>query len=155
MNDLERIAIEHDCAKLVAKFHVMVDRWDHQGMVELFAEDGIFDHLFLGPLKGHARIKEYFDAKDTSSVTQHITTNIVIDVIDADHAEGTAYFTFYGSPPDTKPPAELEGPMNTGMYTDRFVRTPKGWRFAYRRSQLIFRAPHFHKYVLLAKDVKR
>jgi hypothetical protein len=132
VTDEERRAIEQDCARLVIAFHVYVDAYDHEKAVALFAEDAFIDHCVVGPIRGKPAIAAYFDAKDTTTISQHVTTNVLIDVIDKDHARGSAYWTAYiatGVPV----PAPLSGPVSVGLYEDSFIRTPAGWKFETRR----------------------
>jgi hypothetical protein len=147
------MAIEHACARLAAEFHICADRFDHARMAALFAEDAVFDHLILGPIKGRAAIQAYFDQKDTSSVTCHVTTNFLVDAVDETHATGQCYWTFYGSAPDAKAPVPLKGPLAVGRYDDRYVRTHEGWRFAYRRSEMTFKSDDYGIYKLLRSDI--
>ncbi|HEY3696136.1 nuclear transport factor 2 family protein [Phenylobacterium sp.] len=132
MTEEERRAIEQDCARLVIAYHVYVDNYDHEKVLSLFAEHAVVDHAVVGMIRGKAALAAYFDAKDTSTVAQHVMTNVLIDVIDDDHARGTAYWTAYISPAAALP-APMSGPAALGSYQDTFIRTPAGWKFHTRR----------------------
>jgi hypothetical protein len=132
MTEDERRAIEQDCARLVTAFHVHVDAYEHDKVLELFDERAVVQHTVLGPIRGKRALKIYFDAKNTETVTLHVTTNILIDVIDETHARGSAYWSAYISP-DRPLPAPLAGPSSVGRYDDEFVHTDCGWKFASRR----------------------
>jgi len=148
MTEAERISIERACERLVTLFHIYADRFDHDALLGLYADDAVVDHIYVGKIEGREAIKSYLARKETTSITRHITTNIVIDVIDESHAKGKSYWTFYASAPGSTPPVLLKGPMAVGDYDDEFVRTKDGWRFSYRRSSGIFGAPHASDYVL-------
>jgi hypothetical protein len=132
MTDEERRAIEQDCHRLVVAFHIHVDDYDHEKALALFAEDAVMEHCVVGTLSGKAALAAYFDAKDNTSVFQHVTTNVLIEVIDENQARGSSYWTTYVSPA-TPLPAPMTGPTSVGRNDDTFVRTPQGWKFATRR----------------------
>ena len=132
MTDAERRAIEQDCARLVVAFHLYVDAYDHEKVLDLFTEDADIDHCVVGLLRGKAGIAAYFNAKDTTTISQHVTTNVLIDVIDETHARGISYWTVYISTAAPLP-APMGGPASVGLNEDRFIRTPAGWKFQHRR----------------------
>lgn len=136
MDHAERIAAEHECAKLVQRYCVLVDEYRHEELVGLWAEDGLWE-TWKGPLKGHEAMRAYLDAKAQTDTTIHMAHNIIIDVVDDVTATGTATFTYYGTSRDD--PAATT-PRVVGRYFDRFVRTAGGWRFAHRRTDMTFRA---------------
>lgn len=136
MDLAERIAIEHECAKLVQRYCILVDDFRHQELVALWARDGLWE-TWKGPLSGHAAMLAYLDAKPQTDTTIHMAHNIVIDVVDANNATGVATFAYYGTSRDD-PKATI--PRVVGRYFDRFVRTDDGWRFVHRRTDMTFRA---------------
>jgi ketosteroid isomerase-like protein len=139
VTDTERLSIERACERLSVDYCRLIDDGDFKAVVQLFTPDAVWHHL-KGLIVGHAGITAYFDAKPPSFGRHHVS-NMHIDVVDADHAEGGAYFIFYVAP--AKPadgPASMTGPAVAGRYSDRFVRTPQGWRFAERRILLEFKA---------------
>ena len=132
MTDEERRAIEQDCHRLVVAFHIYTDDYDHQKVLALFTDDAIVEHCVVGVLRGKGELAAYFDAKDNTSIFQHVTTNVLIDVIDENHARGSSYWTTYISPA-TALPAKMAGPTSVGRNDDTFIRTPAGWKFETRR----------------------
>lgn len=136
MNSAERQAIEWECAGLVQRYCLLVDAYRHEELVALWAADGLWE-TWKGPLTGHDQMRAYLDAKPQADTTVHMAQNIVIDVIDGDNATGTATFAYYGTN-RSDPTATV--PRVIGRYLDRFVRTSEGWRFAHRRTDMIFRA---------------
>ncbi len=140
MTESDRIAIEHACARLVTAYCLLVDARSHEALTKLWAADGTWASM-IGPLKGHADIRRYLDGK-AMSLTRHISTNIQVEVVDADHARGTSYFTLYRSVEPAKDgPTPMQGPMMVGQYFDDYVRSKEGWRFAHRRMEVAFKAP--------------
>ncbi len=140
MTDLERMLIQHQCADLVVRFHVYIDEFEHDKILSLFAADAVWYHKFAGTLRGLDQIKGYLDSKRTNITTQHVTTNVVIDVVDGTRARGSCYYTYYHSEPHTPVPILLNGPTAVGRYRDEFVLTEQGWRFSMRNPENLFEA---------------
>jgi ketosteroid isomerase-like protein len=138
MTDLDRLVIEQACIRLMTRYCYLVDAYDHAALVQLWAEDGVWVGM-KGPMHGHAEMLKYLDAK-TVALGRHYISNMIVTVIDADHAEGGAYFNFYTAPGHKGDgPAPAAAPAVSGRYTDRFVRTPAGWRFAHKAIAIEFK----------------
>src|SRR5262249_52436616 len=95
LSDIERVLIERDCVALSNSYGHAIDFSDPELMASLFAADG----LWLpsgGSARGPKAIRDYV-AKQVGRpyVTRHVLTNTRIEVIDRDHAKGTAYLTMY------------------------------------------------------------
>lgn len=119
------------CQRLSADYAFYVDTKDPEAYAALFAQDAT---LQLGaPAVGReailATIKGILSRMPYS--TRHVFSNFRIDVIDADHAVGTAYVEIYHFTPDAPPSGGFQ-PALLGVYTDTFVRTAQGWRFQTR-----------------------
>jgi hypothetical protein len=152
MTESERFAIEQACARLVTAFHVHVDAFEHDAVIELFAPDAVWIHPMAGPLRGHAAFKAYLYSKSTKPTAMHVTTNILIEVIDENNAKGRAYYSFYYDG-EGRNPAPLTGPMAVGQYRDEFVRTDEhGWRFSFRQPTNIFMGADFGSVVVRKSD---
>lgn len=122
-------AIEADCAKLVARYANLNDAARWAELANLYAEDGRMSRPTAPDdwITGRATILAAFLARPART-TRHICSNVVIDVIDTDHAIGeSAMLLFTG-----------DGAPKVGSFHDRFVRTDAGWRFAERRGSLTF-----------------
>ncbi len=139
----ERLNIEAECRNLVLAFGRGMDDGDAAGAAALFAADGVWDRqgeLVTGPQAIRAAIEK----RPKYRLTRHIFTNLVINVIDGNRAEGRAYYTVYlhdGPPPDGGPlPRPLGGPERMGDYLNKFVRTAEGWRITYNAAKRIFAA---------------
>ena len=154
MNEHDRLAIEQACARLVTAFHVHIDAFEHDSVIGLFAEDAVWVHPMVGPLHGHAPMRQYLDSKSRKPTAMHITTNILIDVIDDKHAKGRAYYTLYYDG-EGRDPAPITGPTAVGQYADEFIRTDKGWRFSRRAPKNFFAGGDFGNLILLKSDEQR
>ena len=93
-------------------------------------------------MNGQAEVKRGFAARQANSkrMSRHVCNNLLLYVIDEDHAEGTVYLTLYrhdGEPGRRVSPVD-DQPQMVGEYRDRFVRTDDGWRFEHREIEVSF-----------------
>jgi ketosteroid isomerase-like protein len=119
--------------RLTYEYALRNDRFDVDGVMELWVDDCLFDMSELGMrrLEGFAAVRGYFEKeRDALTHIMHVTTNHIIDVA-GDEATGTAYFLAIA--------VTNQGNENQarGFYDDRYVRTADGWRFAVRRLRLL------------------
>lgn len=123
----ERRAIEADCARLIALYANRNDAADWQGVVALYAEDGLMTRPTApdAPIIGRAAILAAFHSRPPRK-TRHVCSNVVIDVLSPTEAVGESAMLLFQ--PDMPPLA--------GSFHDRFVLTADGWRFAERRGSL-------------------
>lgn len=125
----ERRAIEQDCARLIARYANLNDAGDWDAVAELYAPDARMarptapDEWFVG----RTAILAAFRARSPRT-TRHVCANVLIDVLDADHAAGESAMLLYTG----------EGAPKVGSFHDRFVRLDGIWLFAERRGTLIF-----------------
>lgn len=122
-------AIEHDCARLIARYANRNDAADWEALAALYAAGGRMARPTAPDdwIAGREAILAAFRARP-ARLTRHICSNVEITVVDADTALGeSAMLLFTG-----------EGPPRVGSFLDRFVRTQDGWRFAERRGFLTF-----------------
>ena len=141
MDDGTRDKIERACERLSRLYSQHVDFGDYDAFVDLFAEDGVLNTG--AELNGREAIRKAMTNRPDALRSRHVVTNHVVEVIDEDHAEGITYLSLYRLiTEDAKDPLKvlpLEGPAAIGHYTDKYVRTPDGWRFASRVLSFAFR----------------
>lgn len=133
MDDSKRHRVERECARLSVAYARNVDFKDFEGFAALFAEDGVLEAGVR--VQGRDTILQGLKQRDEKLRSRHVITNVAIDVVDEDHATGTAYVTVYrhvGPEGDGAGPVPLASPALVGHYEDAFVRTAEGWRFAER-----------------------
>ena len=101
------------------------DRRTHRGeeVAALFVDDGVWDvGGGAGRGEGHDGIVKLIDSFQHMPFAFHRVSNPVIHV-KGDRATGKWHLIAYLSQPDGTPV------MYFGVYHDRFVRTPQGWKF--------------------------
>jgi hypothetical protein len=143
MDDMQRLLIERECARLMVDYTHFIDLGEAERVAELFTKVGVLLGISETALHGQDQIRAFFRARqeNTGRVSSHVCTNLKIDVIDEHTAEGVVYLTLYrhdGDPDDL--PRPLDGPVVVGHYRDTFARTDEGWRFASRRLEVSFRS---------------
>lgn len=153
LNDIERMLSEHACQRLCVLFHLNVDVYDHQGIERLFCEDAIWHHK-SGVLNGRAKIASYLASKSTYPVVRHLVSNVLINVVDEKHANGTAYVTVFYAEPTEDPPL-LQAPIVMVTYHDTFICTSDGWRFASRRPVITLQSTAFARMINTKDDELR
>jgi hypothetical protein len=137
ISDLERLAIERECEALSNSYAHYLDFVDADGLAGLFAEDGVWFPSGRR-LEGPNAIHDYWAAQaGRPYVTRHVMSNTRIEVIDRDHAKGTAYLTMYRFDPAHPETIKSLEPALLGMMTDEYVRTPQGWRFKQRKLEAV------------------
>ena len=130
------------CTALSVAYARFVDFQDYESFVALFTEDAELDLGFV--LHGRAAIRKSMAKRPGELRSRHVLSNIHIDVLDADHAQGISYLTLYrhiGPESLLSPPIDQVTPAAVGHYSDRFRRMEAGWRIAARSLSLAFRDP--------------
>ena len=140
MDKATRQQIEHDCARIAYRFTHIIDRGNASEVAQLFTEQGVFE-VPGASMNGREAIRQQFKGREGShKLSRHVCTNMVIDVIDEDHAEGLCYMTLYKYEPGhaIDGPAPLNGPAYVGNYLDQYLRVEGEWKFSQRTAQVIF-----------------
>jgi hypothetical protein len=133
VSDLERLVIERECEALSNSYAHYLDFVDAGGLAGLFAEDGVWFPSGRR-LEGPKAIHDYWAAQaGRPYVTRHVMSNTRIEVIDRNHAKGTAYLTMYRFDPAHPEAIQSLEPVLLGVMTDEYVRTSQGWRFKQRK----------------------
>ena len=129
LDDTQRRAIEWDCTRLVYTYANLNDAADWNAVAGLYIEYGSMTRPTAPDLAiiGREAILAAFLNRPPRT-TRHVCANVVIDVIDADHASGSSVVLLFAG----------AAPPMVGGFTDRFVRTTAGWRFEERRAAMTF-----------------
>ncbi len=137
LTDIERMLIERACERLIMLYALHADNYAPDAVAGLFAEDAVLNRGD-GDAVGRAAILAAFTRRRPDAAVRHISTNVVIDVENADTATGISsmmLFRRFGSADLPQPLAPAEMIVD---YHDRFCRTPDGWRFVHRRAVRVF-----------------
>ncbi|MEE3279985.1 MAG: nuclear transport factor 2 family protein [Pseudomonadota bacterium] len=140
LDNAERRIIRQDCEALSIAYARAVDFRDYDQFVDLFVEEGTLEAGVR--LQGKAAIEESIKRRPDELRSRHVLTNIFVNVINRDQANGISYLTLYRhvGPESTRPdPIVFDGPFGIGHYQDLFVRTRDGWRFKSRVLHMAFR----------------
>ena len=135
MDFTTRLEIEHACTRCAIDYTHKVDFGDFEEFANLFAKNGV---LSVGPLHLDSRVKimETMSQRPAGMMSRHVTSNIAIDVIDAETAVGMAYFSLYRTMVSEEDGEDIPAPVPpvavVGHYKDKFVKTVDGWKFAER-----------------------
>ncbi len=102
---------------------------DADGAAHLFAKDGVMDLNDRPALEGRDAILETYRATFDASTFIPFVHNHVIE-LDGDNATGTVYL-------DLRSTDDGKAMTGHGYYDDRYVRTDEGWKFSYRKLNLV------------------
>jgi SnoaL-like domain len=143
LDDTARLAAEQACISLITAYtHCADNLRERAEIVELFTDDGVWESD-EARLEGREQMRRFFGDSATAAAegrkSRHVSTNIAVNVTGSDSAEGLSYFTLYRHVGEKPRVPDLDSqPVILGQYTDRFVRTPDGWRIAHRRADVGF-----------------
>ena len=141
MTELEIIAIEHACERLVLDAVDFVDRQDYAGFAALFVPDGAMVRPSGDQLVGPPAILKAYTSRPGGRITRHVCTNIRITVESPDRARGLTYAVVYGANAGEQVEGafgvQAEARRLVGEFEDEFVRTNDGWRFRLRLARFV------------------
>jgi hypothetical protein len=140
MQVAERIQVERECERLVTAYCHYVDHGEAASIADLFVDDGVWQSGNV-VMEGMDQLREGFGLRqaNTTRMSRHVCSNLLLDVLDADNAKGVVYLTLYRHDGEAgRETSPLDGPALVGEYQDRFVRAPEGWRFAHRELLMSF-----------------
>jgi hypothetical protein len=136
-------AIAHACEQLSLLYSSYIDTGDYAHLPSVFTPDGVWQ-VQGNRSEGREAIGEYWKSRvarrKPEDGSRALVTNQRIDVVDADHATGSSYFTIFrytvGAPSKSLAPAVFT------KSSDEYVRTADGWRLKLRRIETIAELPN-------------
>ena len=146
MDTFERIAIEHDCEKLINRFYYLFND-DMAFVADLFTDDGvlILGRWELGPGAEPMREPLHRGSKNMLEgveVVLNTVSNIVVDVIDANNATAISRDTFwehgYYDGDLQGQPAPITSPIGINTWEDQLRCVDGEWKFARRQMTAVF-----------------
>ncbi len=135
-------AIEWECQKVWRRHYYHVDRLEYEEAIDLFTPDVDWESHGI-KLDGRDEHVNSLHGSFDGRTIRHVLTNMVITVIDEDHAVARAYNTLYytGEAEFAKADGLLafEGPHRLIDCYAELRRTPEGWRISKRRDLIVYR----------------
>lgn len=131
----DKHAIERTCTELISRYAYLNDERRFEALAALFTEDAVLyrPSAPAEAIRGRDAILAAFCKRPIDTMTFHVCSDILIDVLDTNQAEGrsrillmTANRTVDGTPAQSGAPVP-------GVFVDRFALTAQGWKFAQRR----------------------
>ena len=139
MDHLERIAIEHDCMKLMVGYCVYADHDQADEFASMFSEDGVWVQGSGEEVRGRDALRAYIRGRPGRTLTRHMITNILVTVVSEDVATGIAYAMPFRDRDYGGGTAPMRAASGVIEYHDEFTRTAEGWKIQRRRSVPVFR----------------
>jgi hypothetical protein len=140
INAAERIEIERACERVVHAYSRALDLGDMSTAADFFAENGSFARPMAPDKVIHGReaIRAALLTRPKTLLTKHLVSNVTVDVVSRDEAEGLSYLTMISTTPaaGAAAPHVSAGPVYFGEIQDRFVREPGGWKILERRGSI-------------------
>ncbi len=142
MDEDRKLAIEWQCAKLLTHYYNLVDQGDFDTAVTLFTPDVVWSmdgdeyHGQDGNLSGMHKLLD-------ESLIRHVISNIVVTVIDEDHAEAVTYLVVYCYPKRDVAGGKLEtvAANRFSEVANTLVRTEEGWHISRREIKTVMATP--------------
>lgn len=124
----DRSEAQRACEALCKAYGPHADAREADALANLFAPDGVFDRLGT-EFKGREAIRSVIAGRPAGVWTKHVCSNVRIEVgADGRGAHGTVDLEMERGQDGSDKSEKLRG-----VYTDRFVLTDEGWRFASRK----------------------
>jgi ketosteroid isomerase-like protein len=131
---LEMLAAHESIRQLVARYCHYVRTRNHEGIVDLYAADGVFDmpaNMAEGGVrKGREAIAATFAEWNEQLDPWPFTHNHVIEVDSDEAAHGFVYAEF-------RQGSQKLRTTHIGVYADRYVRRDGEWKFLHRKLETI------------------
>ncbi len=149
MAPTNKIEIHEQCERLIYRF-LRVLEGEQAKVADLFAEDGqAFKHV------GRKEIREHFariEAVD-DNVNVVLSSNLLIDVDDDDHAKATNYVTHYVADREAEDLTDPEGARVSGELDTARSITRWSWELRRIEGEWLISRLQYPEPVLLRKDV--
>ncbi|MFL5758642.1 MAG: nuclear transport factor 2 family protein [Thermomicrobiales bacterium] len=128
-NQTDTTADKAAITELAAKFETTFDQGDFDTNVDLWTDDGVFDHP-AGVFKGKEAYRQwaegFYQQSAASGGSHHLLTNVQITV-NGDQADMTSYLTLLVGITSPAPA------IISGEFTDHVVKVDGEWKFQTRK----------------------
>lgn len=137
MTEAEREAIKRACEEVNIAYARHVDFREMDALIDTFTVDCELEAMGQ-KMNGHKGLIKFMEDRPASRKSLHVLTNIWVNVLDADRAEGKTYFLNFRNDAVASGPAPHTTPVMVGYMDDNYARTPGGWKFSRRRIEIMF-----------------
>jgi ketosteroid isomerase-like protein len=120
-------------AELAAKFETTFDQGDFDANVDLWTDDGVFNHpagVFTGKEAYRQWAEGFYQQAAASGGSHHLLTNVQVTV-NGDQADMTSYLTLIVGVVNPAPV------IISGEFTDHLVKVDGEWKFQTRTLQVM------------------
>ena len=147
-SDMQKIFAKFECEQLSVRYAHYFDTDEGDKLADLFGDTGVLD-MRIAVLNGGAKVAEFAKARYKEMASgkyaedrghrhapvfgHHTITNYEFNLVDENHATARAYLTLYIYENNGTLKADSVAPYMIGVFDDKYVRTPKGWRFETRK----------------------
>lgn len=143
LSDLELLAIERACEKLIFEFFEAIDARNDAHLAKLFTADATYARPTdpNAVISGREAIVKTFEARPTGRIARHICSNVRVTVDSPTSAHAISTVILIAGP--TEPAAhpqfgyKADARQLIGEFEDVFVKTSEGWRFSSRRGRML------------------
>jgi hypothetical protein len=127
----DRAAIQRDIEQMIYRFFLHLDEQQYDELSAMMAPDGTWLRNNVS-LKGPAGVREAMRTRPVGFTTRHLITNVIVDIVDDDHADVTYYMTVFVHSGDAKPAGavKMDLPMHVSIFRQKVVRVAGAWRIA-------------------------
>jgi hypothetical protein len=135
METHDREAIQRACGALVSRYAYLNDERRFDELAALFTDDGVLYRPSAPEqgIHGRAAILAALRKRPQGTMTFHVCTDLLVDVLGATQARGKSRILLLSADRPLDGEVALSGIPVPGVFADRFVLTPEGWKFAERR----------------------
>jgi ketosteroid isomerase-like protein len=164
MDELEILAIETSCKRLLMRYCAASDRKDFDTLMTVFADDAVWQRPDQPLLVGAGQIRGFFEALEAKRVSdefptghkqRHLVTTFHVDVLSPREATSIAYALVWRdeTPPATGPSA-MRQPEVLVEYHDRYRKTAEGWRIVEHEARHAFRIEDYAERLTAAETAR-
>jgi hypothetical protein len=136
----ECLDIERSCERIIYAYSRALDLGDMSAAADFFAANGSFARPMAPDvvIQGREAIRAALLTRPKALLTKHVATNVMIDVVSRDEAQGHSYLTMISTtPPEgAAAPYVSAGPVYFCEFVDRFVREGGEWKILERRGSI-------------------
>jgi len=126
---------------MIAQYSYTYDGQDADGFAQLFVEDGVLEIFVAGATSPSVRLQSRKEIREWAArrlqerngrfISRHYQSGIVFDELSSDSARTRTMVLVTHQGVEAAP-----RPTNSGVYHDRWRKTPGGWRLAHRAAHV-------------------